>query len=193
MHYTLLTLALAASAYAKTDLSGCTSSKVITNGGASLLYYVPGTGEICAFLDCGGGRAPPKTTVPGCPQYSGTASYEPSFISIAAETSSAGGVSVKSTIVETASGAKETGASSAEASASGSSFATITTAPKITGTGGLSPTSAPGNNLTATVTRPSSQSANPSAPAGTGAANLLAVAGKGVFGMAVGVVGFALL
>merc|ERR1712093_435561 len=61
---------------ARTDLSGCTS----TTAGASIIYYVPGTGELCSFLDCGGGRAPPKTTVPGCPQYAGTATYSPSFL-----------------------------------------------------------------------------------------------------------------
>jgi hypothetical protein len=75
-----LLLALGALATAKTDLTGCTSSDVIAYGGASVLYYVPGTGEICSFLDCGGGRAPPKTTVPGCPLYSGTATYSPSFL-----------------------------------------------------------------------------------------------------------------
>ena len=41
-------------------------------------WYDPQTGEICDPLDCGGGRAPPKTNVPGCgdiplPPY--TASY----------------------------------------------------------------------------------------------------------------------
>jgi hypothetical protein len=74
-------LAVSAVALAKTDLSGCTSSQTVVDGGASLIYYVPGTGEICAFLDCGGGRAPPKTTVPGCPAYSGTSTYSPSYLS----------------------------------------------------------------------------------------------------------------
>lgn len=74
----LLTLAL--TTYAKTDLAGCTSSNTVAFGGASVLWYVPGTGEICSPLDCGGGRAPPKTTVPGCAAYSGTATYSPSFI-----------------------------------------------------------------------------------------------------------------
>ncbi|KFY61445.1 hypothetical protein V497_02964 [Pseudogymnoascus sp. VKM F-4516 (FW-969)] len=42
--------------------------------------YDPSNGEICDLLDCGGGRAPPKTNVPGCgdiplPPY--TASYMP--------------------------------------------------------------------------------------------------------------------
>jgi hypothetical protein len=74
---TLLSLALAPLAVlAKTDLAGCTSTAV----GASLTWYVPGTGELCDLLDCGGGRAPPKTTVPGCAAYSGTATYSPSYM-----------------------------------------------------------------------------------------------------------------
>jgi len=67
-------------AAARTDLSGCVSTETIAYGGASLLWYVPGTGEICGFLDCGGGRAPPKTTVPGCLLYSGTSTYSPSYL-----------------------------------------------------------------------------------------------------------------
>lgn len=39
-------------ASAKTDLVGCTSSI----SGPSLVWYVPDTGELCDFLDCGGGR-----------------------------------------------------------------------------------------------------------------------------------------
>lgn len=35
-------------------------------------WYDPDDGQICDPLDCGGGRAPPKTNVPGCPQYKGT-------------------------------------------------------------------------------------------------------------------------
>ncbi|KAM7202628.1 hypothetical protein V8F20_004417 [Naviculisporaceae sp. PSN 640] len=35
-------------------------------------YYDPDTGEICPNMDCGGGRAPPKTDKPGCPFYKGT-------------------------------------------------------------------------------------------------------------------------
>jgi hypothetical protein len=66
---TLVTAALAGYAAAKTDIAGCVSSETVAYGGASLIWYVPGTGEICDFLDCGGGRAPPKTTVPGCAGY----------------------------------------------------------------------------------------------------------------------------
>ncbi|KAK9774546.1 hypothetical protein AB5N19_08784 [Seiridium cardinale] len=78
--FTLVAALLAAPISARTDLSGCVSSETVKYGGASLLWYVPGTGEICEFLDCGGGRAPPKTTVPGCAAYSGTASYTPSYL-----------------------------------------------------------------------------------------------------------------
>ncbi|KAK5113122.1 hypothetical protein LTR62_003701 [Meristemomyces frigidus] len=76
----LLPASLATLALARTDLSGCTSTDVSSPAGASLAWYVPGTGELCNFLDCGGGTAPPKTDVPGCPLYSGTASYSPSFM-----------------------------------------------------------------------------------------------------------------
>lgn len=65
---------------ARTDLTGCTSTSVSSPAGASIAWYVPETGEVCNLLDCGGGRAPPKTTVPGCPLYSGTASYSPLYL-----------------------------------------------------------------------------------------------------------------
>ncbi|KAL1891036.1 hypothetical protein Sste5346_007859 [Sporothrix stenoceras] len=67
---------LPAVALARTDLTGCTSSV----SGASLIWYVPGTGELCEFIDCGGGRAPPITTKPGCAGYTGTATVTPSFL-----------------------------------------------------------------------------------------------------------------
>ncbi|KAJ5374564.1 hypothetical protein N7517_006570 [Penicillium concentricum] len=68
-------------ATARTDLEGCVSSEVIIEKYyASYLWYVPDSGEICSFLDCGGGRAPPKTTQPGCPQYSGTETLTPDYI-----------------------------------------------------------------------------------------------------------------
>ncbi|KAK8258320.1 hypothetical protein IWZ00DRAFT_41602 [Phyllosticta capitalensis] len=76
----LATAILATGALAKTDIAGCTTTNTVVYGGASVIWYVPGTGEICEALDCGGGRAPPKTTVPGCPAYSGTASYSPSYL-----------------------------------------------------------------------------------------------------------------
>jgi len=76
----LATAAFATVVFARTDLEGCTSTDVSSPAGASIAWYVPGTGEVCEILDCGGGRAPPKTTVPGCAAYSGTASYSPSYL-----------------------------------------------------------------------------------------------------------------
>ncbi|CAP66462.1 uncharacterized protein PODANS_4_3635 [Podospora anserina S mat+] len=84
-HQTLLPiLALALGAAAKTDIGGCVSTKVPymtqdTLVYSSLLWYLPDTGEICEILDCGGGRAPPKTNVPGCGNYAGTEEYKPRF------------------------------------------------------------------------------------------------------------------
>lgn len=85
----LLTLAaLAATAIAKTDLEGCTYIDAVYSPPgrtdifpyATRTWYVPDTGEICEFLDCGGGRAPPKTDVPGCGNYKGTDTYSPKFM-----------------------------------------------------------------------------------------------------------------
>lgn len=71
---------LSVPAVARTNLAGCVSTEVpYMTRYVSLLWYDPDTGEICEFLDCGGGRAPPKTTVPGCPLYSGTETVTPSF------------------------------------------------------------------------------------------------------------------
>ncbi|KAJ5477697.1 hypothetical protein N7530_003206 [Penicillium desertorum] len=68
-------------ATARTDLEGCVSSKVIFDHYyASYLWYVPENGEICSILDCGGGRAPPSTTQPGCPEYSGTETLTPDYL-----------------------------------------------------------------------------------------------------------------
>ncbi|KAF5001728.1 hypothetical protein FDECE_10861 [Fusarium decemcellulare] len=44
-------------------------------------WYDPETGEICDPLDCGGGRAPPKTNVPGCAGYTGTEVRKVSYLS----------------------------------------------------------------------------------------------------------------
>ena len=202
MHSNILTLlTFAVTALARTDLSGCTSSETVAFGGASMIYYVPGTGEICAFLDCGGGTAPPKTTVPGCPLYSGTASYEPSYLSgygpnAVVSTAMASSVTAATTMAITSAATVSSSAlpgitiiesSGANAVSSAvSSLTTITTAPRqstvVVGTGSISATgSHVGNNLTATATLPSTTSHF------TGAATAL-VAGKEMFGLAVGVV-----
>lgn len=90
-----LTALLAATALAKTDLEGCTYYDAVTSyegrddipAFATRVWYVEDTREICEFLDCGGGRAPPKTNVPGCGNYKGTETYSPRFLP--SETSSA--------------------------------------------------------------------------------------------------------
>lgn len=65
---------------AKTDLTGCTTTDVSSPAGASVAWYVPGTGELCDFLDCGGGAGAPRYDVPGCPLYTGTSTYSPSYL-----------------------------------------------------------------------------------------------------------------
>lgn len=86
---TLLALTLfSPSAAARTDLSGCTSfTSTVTvrpepgygNTDDSIIWYVPDSLEICEGVDCGGGRAPPKS-VPGCPLYEGTETVTPRFL-----------------------------------------------------------------------------------------------------------------
>ncbi|KAK1540723.1 hypothetical protein CPAR01_06712 [Colletotrichum paranaense] len=117
---------MATAVLAKTDLAGCVSSDSVvtpTQGGtpyATRVWFVPGTGEICAALDCGGGRAPPKTTVPGCPSYEGTETYSPSFLPL--QTSAAPVVSTTVAAVTTTA-APETTASASDSA----SVATVTT------------------------------------------------------------------
>ncbi|KAM5345068.1 hypothetical protein ACJ41O_010930 [Fusarium nematophilum] len=86
-------IALAALLYAlpiaaKTDIEGCTSftSTVVVNPSPgygntyeTVIYYVSDTLEICKGVDCGGGRAPPRS-VPGCPIYKGTETVTPEFL-----------------------------------------------------------------------------------------------------------------
>ncbi|KAF2205256.1 hypothetical protein GQ43DRAFT_42859 [Delitschia confertaspora ATCC 74209] len=212
-------LALPLLAAARTDLAGCTSSVIPGSADAPwphLLWYVPETGEICKIPDCGGGRAAPKKDNPACPNwYTGTETYTPSFIP--------GYGQAKATptpvVTPTAAPAKETsiempayGQSSAAAAASSSSssvetpavstlstsvLATITTPAQLStspagsvGTvvfsSGIANSTAGHNNVTAST-------ATPSMPEGTGAASALDVAGKAVFGLALGVAGFAML
>ncbi|KAH7262872.1 hypothetical protein BKA59DRAFT_519789 [Fusarium tricinctum] len=86
-------IALAALLYAlpiaaKTDIEGCTSfTSTVTvdpspgygNTYETVIWYVPDTLEICKGVDCGGGRAPPKS-VPGCPLYKGTETVTVEFL-----------------------------------------------------------------------------------------------------------------
>lgn len=151
-----LLLGLVSLASARTDLEGCVSSVVVINYGASYLWYVPDTGEICSFLDCGGGRAPPKSTVPGCPLYTGTATVTPDYIEgwgpngkqAASTTTIASTASSPSTaaIVTTEAPVSESAATSSPQSTGSSPVtdsaqsASVTTASSATATATASPT-----------------------------------------------------
>ncbi|KAI1118503.1 hypothetical protein F5Y14DRAFT_216696 [Nemania sp. NC0429] len=188
---------LAGHAAAKTDLSGCVSSQTVAYGGASLIWYVPGTGEICEFLDCGGGRAPPKTTVPGCAGYEGTATYSPSYLtgfggSGASATSSSNSVEVTPT------DSSSSGAASASSSSSSSSSeqASITPPPVTRHTSTPTASSSEGTQPESSSDAPSSSSASSAAGSNapssstssvsTGGAALPTAAIKGAIGAMAG-------
>ncbi|KAL4722106.1 hypothetical protein ACLX1H_010877 [Fusarium chlamydosporum] len=54
---------------------GCATHSYTTCEDKIVHWFDPDDGMICDPLDCGGGRAPVKTGVPGCANYSGTESY----------------------------------------------------------------------------------------------------------------------
>ncbi|PVI05115.1 hypothetical protein DM02DRAFT_610974 [Periconia macrospinosa] len=64
---------------AKASAAGCKGS--MTYGFCEpdriVRYYDPEDGQICNMRDCGGGRAPPKTTDPCCGAYKGTETCNP--------------------------------------------------------------------------------------------------------------------
>lgn len=169
------TLLLAASpSLARTDLEGCTYYDSVVDPGsyaayATRIWYVPDSGELCDFLDCGGGRAPPKTTVPGCAAYEGTATYSPSYIDVAkltgggdVEATTTGGDAVAQTTLPTSlptelitappSTKTKTAAQTAtgEETASGEDSASTTAAPGSSS--GASTASAGQTSLTTTTT-----------------------------------------
>ncbi|KAE8315609.1 hypothetical protein BDV41DRAFT_178577 [Aspergillus transmontanensis] len=125
-------LTLTSLAAARTDLDGCTKSATVNQWGeASMIWYVPDTGEICDFPDCGGGRAPPKYNQPGCAAYTGTETLTPSYLpgwgpngKVAPSTSA---VSASATHSEAE--ATSTGAVTADTTKTGSTL--ITAAPTL--------------------------------------------------------------
>ncbi|CAG8321330.1 unnamed protein product [Penicillium salamii] len=176
----LLGLSLSSLASARTDLEGCVSSEVVINYGASYLWYVPDTGEICTFLDCGGGRAPPKTNQPGCPLYSGTATVTASYIEgygpngkQAASTNTAAATTSSTEAVETTANSTGGDSSSASSTAVSTSTATDSSASLIT----AAPTSSPAASMTTTTSAVSSES---SAASSTPTGNAAHTAGSNV-------------
>ncbi|CAD0101170.1 unnamed protein product [Aureobasidium mustum] len=111
--------------HARTDLTGCTRTDVSSPAGASYAWIVPETGELCDPLDCGGGRAPPKTTVPGCALYVGTETYKPSFLAGFSASMTAGGMgSVEASALTTAAPTLTASASAAAAATATATAAT---------------------------------------------------------------------
>lgn len=156
-------LALAAGAMAKTDLDGCTSfTSMVTvrpepgygNTYQTVIWFMTDNLEICQGVDCGGGRAPPKT-VPGCPLYSGTETVKPTFLSsnpfeVPAQTTAPPETST--TIGVTVTNAATTSASSGGSSGGASESGESGTASAPTSTGGSPATTS--NVDSAAVTKP---------------------------------------
>lgn len=204
----LATMAIVAStALAKTDLTGCTSSdSVVTPSGggtpyATRVYYVPDTGEICAALDCGGGRAPPKTTVPGCPSYEGTETYSPSFLplkttsAVVAQSTQATVTTMTpkgdSTASASASASVTAAADSSSMSGSKSDDVQVQTDTLLTVTSPMAATTAaPGNGTIATTGRSGSRTTGTGAGASgspTSVPNGAAASVSNMFGLMAGV------
>ncbi|CAG7563850.1 unnamed protein product [Fusarium equiseti] len=60
---------------------GCSTHSYTTCDDNIVHRFDPDDGMICDPLDCGGGRAPVKTGVPGCANYSGTETRGTSYLS----------------------------------------------------------------------------------------------------------------
>ncbi|CAI6337250.1 unnamed protein product [Periconia digitata] len=184
---TFAILSLVAAVMAKTDYAGCTSSAV----GASLLWYVPESGEICKQLDCGGGRAPPKTNVPGCAAYEGTETYTPSFIpnygqatatpEVKPTTSSAPGVSSAYNAISSVPSSAAAPSSSAPAVTSAPTYSTAiigTAIPVPSGNGTA------GNGTSVNAPKPTQSGAlSPNAAGVVGVAQGVVAVAVGVFGV----------
>lgn len=185
-------LALVGLSSARTDISGCISSQTTNQWHeASMIWYVPGSGEICDFIDCGGGRAPPKTDQPGCPLYTGTETVTPSYLpgygpngsKMAATTTTASETTASDVRTTT-----ETDSSSSSSLSSSSKTVTNSGGGMIT----AAPTTSPAVSMT-TTTSSASGSTNSTASAATstqtGGAAFQASNVAGVMAVIVAVVG----
>ncbi|KLU85508.1 hypothetical protein MAPG_04531 [Magnaporthiopsis poae ATCC 64411] len=173
----------------KTDLAGCTKYTTTVGNAASIVYFVPDTLEICTLLDCGGGRAPPKSK-PGCPLYQGTETVTPSFLEsnpLKTSTSALAPSSVPSTRATTTSSGTAATAGSGSGTAVGPGSST-TAGPGVgtaAGSGAdataVSGTGATEGSGSAVITSPPASktgaSSSPSAPAGSAAAPAAAMKG----------------
>ena len=141
---TLAILALATPA-----LSVCGIHSFTTCDDGITHWFDPLTGEICDPLDCGGGRAPPKT-IPGCPAYSGTETRATSASYLScwkpSEATTTPTLATSTTKVTetgtTQTGSASTGAGGTTAAPTGTAAGT-TTRPTGSGTGTSTGTGAP--------------------------------------------------
>lgn len=208
----LLSALVSTVALARTDLVGCTSSV----SGPLLIWYVPGTGELCDFPDCGGGQAPPKYDNPACIGYTGTSTYSPSYLSgygganvapvttavISASASSSTSWSAPATTTTTTGISAGSGSldesGNAEGSSSGTFFAQ-TTSPAATSPVVTSPVTTPPVTMAVSSSRSASslavtKSASASTSSSTGAAPRASSGiGAGAVAVAAGLVGVAML
>ncbi|KAB8258113.1 hypothetical protein BDV32DRAFT_126146 [Aspergillus pseudonomiae] len=160
-------LTLTSLAAARTDLDGCTKSATVNQWGeASMIWYVPDTGEICDFPDCGGGRAPPKLNQPGCAAYTGTETLTPSYLpgwgpngKVAPSTSA---VSATATATDSETSATSTGAATTSNTKTGSTL--ITAAPTLSTQ--VSSSAAGSSSRAGGSSRPASSAAGSSSRAG---------------------------
>ncbi|KAH8800304.1 hypothetical protein F5884DRAFT_548583 [Xylogone sp. PMI_703] len=116
-------------------------------------WFDPNTGEVCDPLDCGGGRAPPKTDVPGCPLYTGTETPTTSYLSCWTPTSALASSTLATSV-----------------SASPTTSIVTSTAPSTSSTSSSTSSSAPSTSIQSTqptttpsVTPPASLSTQPTA------------------------------
>lgn len=182
---------------ARTDISGCVSSATTNQWHeASMIWYVPGSGEICDFIDCGGGRAPPKTDQPGCPLYTGTATVTPSYLpgygpngKMVATTTTVSETStttmVHTTIISSVDSSSDSAESSSTIAHQGNTMVTPapTSSPVVSMTKTASPSSKAGNSTSTAST--STKTGNAAVIPSSNVAGVMAIAAAvlGVFAL----------
>ncbi|WEW58706.1 hypothetical protein PRK78_004174 [Emydomyces testavorans] len=167
--------------HAKTDLAGCTTTATMNTYNQPVkVWYVPGTGEVCEILDCGGGRAPPKHSVPGCAGYTGTNTYSPIYLALSTDIPSKTSAATATASTTATTEAVATSSAPARTGTSTAVSSNITSSPAVTGAANTV-----SNNGSATVTKaPATQTTN-AAPG--------LVLGSGMMAGAMAVVGWAML
>ncbi|KAJ5595489.1 Glycoside hydrolase 18 protein [Penicillium hispanicum] len=175
---------------ARTVLAECGVHSFTSCADNIVHWFDPNTGEVCDPLDCGGGRAPPRTDVPGCPLYTGTETRSTSYLSCWTPS-----VSASSTVATASASSTESVGSSDSTStsdaASSESSATATVARTATGSSATPATTLPpksSTGLRASSSDTSSTGGSTVQPAPTNAGALLTGSLMAVAGAAVGAI-----